>query len=415
MVNAASPTPGVFGTLQATPPSIRYLLGGVVINMMGAFIQPFLVLYLVHKGLPAAQAGAALGLYSLGATAGLTLGGDLTHRLGSRATIALSMASSALLVITIPFLTPLDRYPLLLLVTTAAGATTQTYRPAAGALLSDLMPEEHRVMSFSMFRIALNIGAAAGSLMAALLMSINWDFLFWFNGATALTYSALALTMLPRSTASHTQAAAAPGVRRSGSRYWVVFRDFRFVIYLTAMFLSALVYIQFFSVLPLKIAAEGHPTTLYNALLVLDSVLLIGCELKITTYTRRWRASLAGGLGTTMMALGFAAFGIPGRSAAVVVAGTVIYVFGIMVSGPTLYAFPAKKPADVKGRYIGASQAAFALGQAIGPGIGTLLWGRLGNGIWAVCGVVGLLSAACAVIGMLDRREELPQAAASGG
>jgi MFS family permease len=98
-----------------------------------------------------------------------------------------------------------------------------------------------------------------------------------------------------------------------------------------------------------------------------------------------------------------------------VVAGTVVYVFGIMVSGPTLYAFPAKKPADVKGRYIGASQAAFALGQAIGPGIGTLSWGRLGNGIWAVCGVVGLLSAACAVIGMLDRREGQPRAAASGG
>lgn len=408
MVAAAAPAPGVFATLRATPPGVRYLLGGVVINMMGAFIQPFLVLYLVHKGLPTAQAGLALGLYSLGATAGLTLGGDLTHRLGSRTTIALSMATTALLVITIPLLTSMDRYVLLLVVVTAAGAATQTYRPAAGTLLSDLMPEEHRVMSFSMFRIALNIGAAAGSLMAALLMSLNWDFLFWFNGVTALTYSALAISMLPEPSVSHDQPAPAAAAGRSRSGYWVVFRDFRFMVYLASTFLSALVYIQFYSVLPLKVTADGHPTTLYNALLVLSSTLLIGCELKITTYTRRWPARLAVGLGSTILALGFVAFGIPGRSAAAVVAGTVIFAFGVMVSGPTRFAWPAKKPADVKGRYIGASQAAFALGQSIGPGVGTLLWGRLGNWIWDVWWMVALFSALFAVIGMVDRQQASP-------
>jgi MFS family permease len=271
------------------------------------------------------------------------------------------------------------------------------------------MPEEHRVMSFSMFRIALNIGAAAGSLLAVVLIALNWDLLFWFNGLTALAYSGLALALLPRTShaADYHAEDAAGGQLVQEAGYGVVLRDVRFLVYLASMLLSAVVYIQFYAVLPLKISAEGHPTSLYNAVLVLDSVLLITLELKITTYTRRGMASVVGGIGTTLLALGFAGYGLPFASTAVIVVSTLVFVFGIMVSGPTMFAYPAKKPA-AKGRYIGASQAMFSLGSAAGPAVGALAWSHIGNWIWPICGVVGLVAAACAVIGMQERPEPAP-------
>lgn len=401
---------GVFATLKATPMPARYLLGGVLINQMGAFIQAFLVLYLVYRGLTIGQAGVSLGVYGFGAVLGAMVGGELTHRLGSRNTIAVSMAASAVILISIPSLARPDRYGLLLVGVAMAGAITQAYRPAVATMLSDLMPAEHRVMTFSMLRIALNLGAAIGPLIAAGLILVNWDLLFWVDGSTALIYAGLALVLLPRDSATKPDATAtteSPIARRSA--YGVLVRDTRFLCYLAAMLLSAAIYVQFFAVLPLKIVADGHSTTFYSIVLATSSVILITCELKVTTYTRRWLASVAGGIGNALLAVGLAGYGISSGSAALIVIFTVFFVSGLMVSGPTMFAHPAKAPAAVKGRYLGASQAMFGLGLAVGPALGALAWSHVGNGIWLICGIIGFAATAFAVIGM----QEQPQPVAA--
>lgn len=390
---------GVFATLRATPPAARYLLGGVLVNQLGAFVQTFLVLYLVHRGLPVQQAGLSLAVYALGAIFGVLLGGELTHRLGARNTITAAMASSAVLVSSLPWLSTPDRFPMLLAVAALAGLVTQAYRPAAAALLSDVVAEEHRVMAFSMMRIAMNIGAAGGPLIAAGLILVNWDLLFWFDGVTALAYSLLAAAFLPRA-AGLGQHSAAEAPPKAG--YLVVLRDRRFLAFLASMGLSAIIYVQFMTTLPLKITSEGHSATVYSVVLTLSSTILITCELWITTYVRHWLPSLAGGLGTALMAFGLAGYGLPGGWVALILLSTVVFVTGMMVSGPSMNAQPAKAPAAVKGRYIAASQAIFGIGMAVGPAVGVLAWNRLGDGVWLLCGIVGLVAAACAAVGMRE-------------
>lgn len=388
---------GVFATLKATPVPARYLLGGALINQMGAFVQIFLVLYLVHKGISVGQAGLSLAVYSAGAVLGTLLGGELMHRVGSRNTIGLAMAGSAVLMFSLPWLSHPDRFGLLLVSVAAAGLVTQAYRPAAAAMLSNLVPEQQRVMAFSMLRIALNVGAALGPLIAAWLILINWDLLFWFDGVTAMIYAALALVFLPRDSAAEKPAPAERETARAG--YLEPFRDLRFLLYLIAMALGAMIYIQFMVVLPLKISAEGHPTALYSAALTLSSTILIVCELKVTSYVQRWLAPVAAGVGTTVLAIGLTGFGLS-SSLIPVLACTVIFVTGLMISGPTMFAHPAKAPVAVKGRYIGASQAMFGLGLALGPAAGVLAWNQIGNGVWVLCGIVGAVSAVLAVVGM---------------
>ena len=89
---------------------------------------------------------------------------------------------------------------------------------------------------------------------------------------------------------------------------------------------------------------------------------------------------------------------------AVIIAATVLFVSGIMTSSPTMWAHPAKAPAAVRSRYIGASQAIFGLGLAIGPVIGVWVWSTSHNGVWLFCLVVGLAAAACAVGGLWEPR-----------
>lgn len=395
---------GVFATLKSTPPPVRYLLGGVFINQMGAFVQTFLVLYLTFHGFSLGHAGAALTAFSVGAVFGTLLGGELTHRLGARTTIVVAMATSAVIIGAIPWLAEPGQFAFLLVAMALAGLSTQSYRPAAAVLLSDLMPEEHRVMAFSMMRIALNLGAAAGPLVAAGLILVDWDLLFWFDAITALVYSMLALVLLPKKTASDdgpapSKEAAAEDKR---SAYAVLLRDRKYLLYLASMLLSAAIYVQYTVALPLKITSEGHPEALYSAALTTSSTILIVCELKVTSYVRHWASNVAGGVGTALLGLGLAGYGLATDSAALIIFSTVVFVSGLMISGPTMFAHPAKFPAAVKARYIGTSQAMFGLGSALGPALGVLAWGALGNGIWALCGVIGVIAALFALVGMKE-------------
>ncbi|GKQ38553.1 MFS transporter [Streptomyces sp. A012304] len=390
--------PGVLDALRATPRPVRYLLGGVLLNQLGAFVQTFLVLYLTHRGYGVDKAGFLLGAYGVGAVAGTLLGGELTSRLGSRNTIVTAMGGSAVLVFVIPWLAEPGAYPVLLCLVVLLGLMTQSYRPAASALLSELMPDEYRVMGFSMLRIAMNTGAAAGPLLAAGLIQIDWNLLFWFDGVTALTYALLAATLLPKPAAGEKDTPAAKEDQRSA--YGVLVRDHRFLFYLTSMLFSALVYAQFFAVLPVDLEDAGHSTALYSAVLTLSSVVLISLELAVTARVSRWRASTAATVGTFVYCLGIAGFGLPGSVPALILLTTAVSVGGLMVSGPTLWAHPAKADERVRGRYIAASQTVFGLGSAIGPALGMLVWTHYGDGVWAACAVLGVLAAALAYAGL---------------
>ncbi|KOV83049.1 MULTISPECIES: MFS transporter [unclassified Streptomyces] len=396
--------PGVLDALRATPRSVRYLLGGVLLNQLGAFVQTFLVLYLTHRGYGVDKAGFLLGAYGVGAVVGTVLGGELTSRLGSRNTITTAMSCSAVLVFLIPWLADPGDYPLLLGVVVVLGLMTQSYRPAASALLSDLMPDEFRVMGFSMLRIAMNIGAAAGPLLAAALIQVDWNLLFWVDGSTALAYALLAAALLPRP-------ASAPGGRDPGAReahrsaYGTMVRDHRFLLYLTSMLLSALVYAQFFAVLPVDLDEAGHSTSLYSGVLTLSSALLISFELAVTARISRWRASTAATVGTFVYCLGIAGYGLPGSVPALVLLTTAVSVGGLMISGPTLWAHPAKADEKVRGRYIAASQTVFGLGSAVGPALGMLMWTHYGDGVWATCAVLGTVAAALAFAGLRSSDE----------
>ena len=74
-------------TLRTSDPAVRWLLFGVFVNQLGAFVQVFLVLFLVDSGVGQGRAGLALGAYGAGSVLRALLGGRLADRLGRRATM----------------------------------------------------------------------------------------------------------------------------------------------------------------------------------------------------------------------------------------------------------------------------------------------------------------------------------------
>ncbi|WP_030154153.1 MFS transporter [Streptomyces sp. NRRL S-244] len=427
----------VFDALKATPTPVRYLLGGVLVNQLGAFVQTFLVLYLTFRGASVSVAGLALVAYSIGSIFGTMLGAEITHRFGPRTTIMTAMAASAPLVGSISWLSgPGMLWPLLVVVG-LAGLFTQAYRPAAAVLLSDLMPERYQVMAFSMMRIALNIGAALAPLIAAVVILVDWDLLFWIDGGTALVYALLAFALLPKQApqaqaegereeaepearTEAESAAAASGPAASGpaasgpaaadgrSAYAAMLRDRKYLLYLGAILLGSLTYAQGHIALPLELAADHYPTSFYSTVLTVSSVVLITCELKITAYLSRLPKHVRVITGHLVEAVGLAVYGLSSRSGAFTIAGAVLVVFGIMIAAPSMFAHPATFPAAVKARYIGTMQAVGGAASALAPLFGVFLWTRLGGGFWLLCGIVTAAAGLLALAGVRQPPEPPP-------
>jgi len=401
--------PGIITILRGTGPSVRCLLVCAFVNQAGAFVQAFLVLFLVDHGVGAGRAGLALAAYGLGAVFGALMGGALADRIGQRATIVLSLACSAWLTVLLGFLGSPADYPALIAVVIANGAIAQTYRPAAMAMLAGLVPDDRVVMTWSVYRIALNLGAVIGPLFAALLLTVSWNLLFCVDGFTTLVCAVVALRFLPAPVPAPARAVdedpSSPEEPPStGSAYRALVRDRRFLLYLLAMFVSALIYMQYFSVLPLKLRAESDSSAVYSAVLALSAALVITSELFVTRRVQRWRTTHAAGGGIVLLAVGLAAYG-PSAGLVLLFAATAVGVLGQMMSGPTMFAHPTRvAPPGAGGRYAGAAHAMFGLGCAAGPFAGVLLWHRIGASVWTLCGAVGLLAALAAVGAMASGR-----------
>lgn len=404
---------GVIASLRALPSVARFVLLGVFINQFGAFLQVFLVLYMLHRGFGNDQAGFALGAYGVGAIVGLFFGGGLSDRLGPRLTIALSMGTSAVMVTAISLL---DSYPVILVAVALAGAMTQANRPASAAILTGVTPASRHVMVMAMNRIALSSGTVAGPLVGAWVITVSWNLLLWLDGATALLYALIALFLLPRKEKAGAGTASVAG---RGATYLTVLRDLRFVVYLAAMLTNALVHIQYYAVLPIALRDDGYPTVVYSAVFAITAGMVMTCELWVTKYTQRWQPWLAGSLGLALLGLGLTGFGLPG-GLVMILAATVVGAIGQMVAAPTLFAWPVRvAPAAAKGRYLGAALAMFSLGYAVGPMLGVPAYQRLaqaGNGdlVWWVCGVVSLVSALAAALSMRLRADRSGPADATG-
>jgi MFS family permease len=199
-VNTTHPTPIehepiLMSSLRALPRPVWILFFGTFLNKFGAFVVPFLTLYLTSQGYSLTETGIAVGAYGAGNLAASLLGGHLADKFGRRKTIVLSMFSGAAAMM---LLSQMHSLSTIILLTALAGLTGEFYRPASSALLSDLVSPAQRVTAFAALRVSFNAGFAFGPAMAGLLAAYGYFWLFAGDAATSVLFGLVALFALPR-------------------------------------------------------------------------------------------------------------------------------------------------------------------------------------------------------------------------
>lgn len=391
--------PTIWRTFRESPLAVKTLLAGLVVNRLSAFLMVFLVLYLTSRGYSSEQAVAALGVYGAGAIAGAFVGGALADRGGRRA-IVLSMVGQSVLTAS---LLVLPSYALVLVAVALASLSAQVFKPASATLLSRLSPDDRQVMIFAMFRFGLNVGATAAPLIGYGLYNLGhqqYTLLFLGEALVALAYALLAWVALGSEQVRRERRPAEEPAATLAGGYAAVLRDGRFTLYLVANLVASAVYVQYLSTLPLNVSTAKVDVVWYTLAVSLNGFIVIALELLVTRTTQRLPRRWTIGAGRSLIALGMAIYGLP-IGPVVIIAGTVVWSLGEIISGPAIFSYPAVAgPAGLKGRYIGSFQVTSGLGQAAGPVIGGWLFVHAGGLVWPVMAAGGLAAVLLAMAGV---------------
>jgi MFS family permease len=371
--------------LRAFPRPVWILFFGTFLNKFGTFVMPFLALYMTRQGFTIGQAGLAIGAFGVGNLLASGIGGHLADIFGRRNTIALSMFSGAAAMM---LLSQVHGFYPILLATMFVGLTGELYRPASSALLADLVPAGERVTAYSAYRLAFNAGWAFGPATAGFLAGHSFIWLFAGDAATSALFGIVALFALPHGIRSRTKADA-----DWSAALKIAFRDKRLLRILIASLAIALVFLQMGSTFSLAVTQSGFSDATYGALLSMNGVLIVLCELPLTTITQRFPARRVMALGYLLIGTGFALNAFA-HTVPLFVVVMLIFTLGEMTAMPVASAYIADlAPAHVRGRYMGMLSFTWALALVIGPGSAMAVFERGPVILWLACAGLGLAAA----------------------
>lgn len=375
------------------------LFAGTFVLEVGFFVLPFFTLFLIRNGYSAPQAGAAIAAYGLGELVAQLTGGLLADRIGRRNAIALSMFSAGTLTLALWRAQSLALiYPLMFGFAWAG----ELSRPAASALIADLVPSRSRVAAFTLLRLAINVGGAVGLALGGFLAERSFDLLFVGDAATSIAFGVISLVALPHGVRSHRREEVdLPTARRA------ILADRGFLLFLLGMLLMRLVYAQIPSTLPLHVQDLGYGPPTYGGLLSLNGVIVVVAELPVIAWVQRHERLEMIALGQLLIGLGFASL-LFADTFPLLIGMIAVFTLGEICSLSAAQAIAADRaPAHAQGRYQSALGSTRGIGFLAGPLIGTLVYSTSPQILWWACGGLGVLAAGLA---LLARRFPVPGA-----
>lgn len=370
-----------------------YLSIVMLVNRSGTMVVPFLTMYChIQLGFSVQQAGFVMALFGAGAILGAFVGGKIVDAWGFY-----PLQLAALLVGGTMFLLvgQLQSYTALCIGTFTLSACNESFRPANSTAIAHYSTVENRTRSYSLNRLAINLGWAFGGALGGFLASVNYHLLFWVDGCTNIFAALLLLKLLPF-VKSGRKRAAVKDVKpvKATSPY----RDSTYLFFILLTILFAACFFQLFSMQPLFYKTEWRLNERFiGVLMALNGVIIVGVEMIIvyrlegtrplTTFIRT---------GIFLVGVGFAIINILPPSAWVAVLCVTIVTFGEMFSMPFMNSFWVSRTTEGnRGQYAALYTIAWSMGQIAGPYTGSIVIQKSGYatlwwGIALVCLVTSL-------------------------
>ncbi len=335
------------------------------------------------------QAGFVMGLFGAGAVAGGFLGGRLTDKYGFHYIQLLTLSGGGLFFI---ILGQMESYPLICIFTFVLSLVNESFRPANATAIAHYSTPENRTRSYSLNRLAINLGWAVGGGLGGLLASFDYKLLFWVDGITNLVAAVMLWKLLPTPVAGALQT-----IKSSIIKINSAYKDKFYLVFIFFTTIFAICFFQMFTNLPVYYKQDLHLSEQFIGLLMaINGLIIASIEMVIVYQLEGKRSSLSYIVfGTFLCGLSFFLFNIFPGGALIAIIAMVVITIGEILSMPFMNSFwTIRSNAANRGQYAGLYTIAWATAQVIGPVAGAQIADHYNfTYLWWVIGTLCLVSA----------------------
>lgn len=365
------------------------------INRAGTMVLPFLSKYLKEDlHFTYNQVGWIMVAFGFGSMLGSWLGGKLSDKIGFYKIMIFSLFTSGVSLFFVQYITTFGALcvAMFILMTIA-----DMFRPAMFVSLGAYAKPENRTRALTLVRLAVNLGFAAGPALGGLIiMGMGYSGLFWVDGASCIvSISIFALLVKEKKKADHGDKTESATDTKS------VFHDKIFWVFLFVSFITAMIFFQLFTTLPLyhneKFGLSEFQTGL---LMTLNGLLIFSLEMPTVGFLERKafpkiRIII---IGSFLMASSFFLLLI-NFWAGILVVSMVCISIGEVLTFPFSNAFAlSRAPRGQEGRYMALYTMSFSLAHIISSKLGFEIITRLGYQInWLFMACIGIIATGCCV------------------
>ncbi|HLV24587.1 MAG TPA: MFS transporter [Moheibacter sp.] len=363
----------------------------MLINRSGSMVLPFLGIYMTHHlGFSLRNTGIVLSFFGIGSVLGSWLGGMVTDKIGEFKVQAAALLLSVPLFCMIPlFKSEMGLAFIILLQSTVSEA----FRPANSVAITRYAKKGNITRSFSLNRMAVNLGFSIGPALGGILSAISYNFLFYSNALGALIAGITYIWFFRKREHRNKEAEIIEKSQNDVSPY----RDRKFLLFAFFCLIFSICFFQILNTLTIfyKEEAKLSQQTIGYILGYSGIIIVILEMLLVQIAENKFKLRFTLFIGTLLCGISFAMLGFDNGLFILIFSMTVLCI-GEIWTLPFMSTVTAlRSGTHNKGAYMGLLGIGFSLAFIITPSLGTFIAQEFGFAtLWIS---TGILMGICAI------------------
>jgi predicted MFS family arabinose efflux permease len=340
----------------------------MLINRSGTMVVPFMTMYMTqYIGVGIGKAAFVMSIFGGGAIIGALIGGKITDKVGYYYVQLFTLLGGGILFIVLGLM---KSYVAICVASFFLSMVNEAFRPANAVAIVHYSSPENRTRSYSLNRLAVNLGWAAGGTLGGIIAAHNYKLLFWVDGFTNMLAAVLLYFVLDpsKNTASRQQKPANKDASMS------VYKDHGYLFFIILQIIFATCFFQMFTILPVFYKTQLNLSETFIGVNMAMNGLIIGLVEMVIVFKLEGRRPylhyitfgvLLVGLSYVLLNTSFLA------GASLALLAMLVVTIGEIFSMPFMNSYWIKRTTDEnRGQYAALFTVAWSSAQIIGPSLG---------------------------------------------
>lgn len=363
------------------------------VNRMGSMVIVFLPLYLPENHLSKIETGIVMSCYGIGSVCGNFLGGKLTDKYGFFWVQTFSLFFNGIVLIAMNYATTFYQLSFMVFMMSFVG---DMFRPANSAAVSFFSTSETRTRSFSLIRLAFNLGWTISPAIGGILIHyFGWSLMFFVDGFTCIIASIVVYKIFYHHQVGGKGEQEIKKLKETAVNSISIWKDTSFLYFIFLTFLNAFVFMQLLWTIPVFFKeslsfneAQVGLMISINGFIVATIEMPLIYSIENQKNPKYWIK-----MGLILYSLSFLVLNLPIWGFAAALLCTIGLSFGEIMVMPFSSNYVSQKAGwDNIGQYMALYSIAYSLANILAPLAGTSIVAEYGYAtLWYFIGTLAML------------------------